>query len=113
MPAMATGADGPAAAVTIASDRWTRNGSSLLLTVTPGELNATACSGGIMPAPSATTACLAAGKAAAFPLASARDRPGASSRSQANSRRGSWSRRLAAVKVARSARISGGGGSSA
>jgi hypothetical protein len=113
VPAMATGPMAPPTAATIAPDRWTRNGSSLSLIVTPGELNATACSGGIMPVPSATTACLAAGKAAAFSLASASDRPRASSRSQANPRRGSWSRRLAAVKVARSARTSGGGGSSA
>jgi hypothetical protein len=103
----------PPTAATMASDRWTRNGRALLVTATPGELKATASSGAIMPPPSAATASLAAGKAAALSLASARDRPPASSRSQANARRGSWSRRLTAVKVARSARTSGGGGSSA
>jgi hypothetical protein len=38
LPAMATGPMAPLTAATIASDRWTRNGSSVLVTTTPGKL---------------------------------------------------------------------------
>ncbi len=110
---MATGPIAPRTAATIAWERWVTKGSSLLVTTAPGTALAMNGPGRCMPLPCAPRALRMVGKARTVSSAWARvSRPVVSGSSKPNSRRRSCSRRLSAVKVARSVRIGGGGGSS-